>query len=254
LPVRETSEPGLLDTEISQRFRLEGTIIVIWSTAWLRRVEVWGEPLTARRLAIYLTGCLIFALGSDFFIASNLGTDPLDVFVLGLRKHIPMTIGMGQGGVAVICIIIWAAWDKKKPIFSPFFTFAFCGSIIDLLQLAKTAQASGLHPIVLMLLAGVMCAYGSAMIIMSGIGIRAMDLVAISTREHLRWPFWIGKSSCELLLLIVGSVLGGPVGVGTIYFLASVDLLIQPLIIVNARCGMRNLGLAPRELVVGGSQ
>jgi hypothetical protein len=96
-------EPSLLDMEISQRFRLEGTIIVTWSIAWLRRVEVWGEPLTARRLAIYLTGCLIFALGSDFFIASNLGTDPLDVFVLGLRKHIPMTIGMGQAGVAVIC-------------------------------------------------------------------------------------------------------------------------------------------------------
>jgi hypothetical protein len=79
---------------------------------------------------------------------------------------------------------------------------------------------------------------------MSGIGIRAMDLVAISFREHWRWPFWVGKGSIEMMLLVAGAFLGGPAGVGTVCFLASVDLLIQPLVIMNERFfGIRNLGL-----------
>jgi hypothetical protein len=215
----------------------------------LSRFQVWGKPLTASRLAVYLAGCIFFAVGEDLFIASNLGTDPLDVFVLGLRKHVPMTIGMGQAGVAAVCIIVWAIWSRKKPIFSPFFTFAFCGSLIDLLQLTKAAQLTHLGPVSLMILAGMMCAYGSALIIMSGIGIRAMDLVAISSREQLHWPFWVGKSSMELVLLVVGIFLGGPAGIGTVYFLASVDLLIQPLVMVNSRCGVPNLGLPPKALL-----
>lgn len=34
------------------------------------------------RYAVYLTGCLLFSVGASFFIHSDLGTDPLDVFAL----------------------------------------------------------------------------------------------------------------------------------------------------------------------------
>lgn len=209
-----------------------------WSVLYRR---AWWSSL-----ATYLGGCLAFSVGADFFIIAEAGTDPLDVLVLGLQKHVPITIGIGQAAVALICIAVWAAWNRRRPIISPFITFFLCGSIIDILLLTRFAEATQLPNVVLLLLAGVLCAYGSSLIIMSGIGIRAMDLLALTMREKWRWPFWCAKGSLEAALLVSGYFLGGPVGIGTIYFLASVDLLIQPFIRVNERyVGIPNLGLKP---------
>jgi uncharacterized membrane protein YczE len=96
-----------------------------------------------------------------------------------------------------------------------------------------------------------LCAYGSALIIMGGFGIRAMDVLAIVMVSRWRWQFWMAKGALELLLLFSGWLMGGPVGVGTVCFLAGVDLLIQPLIRFNSRVlRIRNLGLPKRPNMV----
>lgn len=186
-------------------------------------------------LTKYLVGCLLFSVGAYLFINSQLGTDPLDTFALGLRRHVPVTIGIAQFAVAVVCIAAVAFWSKSKPRISPLVTFFLCGSLIDL-QLWNEWAHLVLPPGYLMLsIATVLCAYGSALIIMSGLGIRAMDLVAIQATRAWRLPFWVGKGVLEGVLLVAGYLLGGPVGIGTVFFLVGVDLLIQPLIWLNSK-------------------
>jgi len=209
----------------------------------------WLVPrFTANQYAVYVAGCLLFSFGACCFIEAKLGTDPLDVFSLGLQKQVGATIGMAQGGFALLMLLIWAAWNKKLPIISPFVTFFFCGTLIDLgrhykvAALLPGAHASGGYP--LMIVAVLLCAYASSFIIMSGIGIRAMDLVAITMVYKWKAPFWVWKTVLECGLLLSGYLMGGPVGVGTLCFLGFVDLLIQPMMIANQKIfGMRNMGL-----------
>ena len=193
---------------------------------------------------LYLTGCIGFSLGANAFIASHLGTDPLDVFALGLKNHMPMTIGFAQGGFAVLCLAIWAAWNRKRPPISPFFTFFFCGSLIDLWMWGQIASHLHLAPYGLLILGVMLCGAGSALIIMSGIGIRAMDLVAITMYERLNQPFWLCKGILEVALLISGWLMGGPVGIGTIAFLGVVGWSIQPMMwFAGQYFGLPNYGL-----------
>ncbi|MEU2761730.1 hypothetical protein [Streptomyces sp. NPDC007094] len=196
----------------------------------------------AARLGMYLAGCAVFSSGATLFIHSDLGTDPLDVLALGLQRHIPITIGIAQAGIAAVCIAIWSAWNRRRPVIAPFVTFLLCGSLIDLLLLTDLSWIGGTPSLAA---AVPLCAYGSALIIMSGIGIRAMDLVAISMTQRWRWPFWAAKGGTEAVLLGFGYVLGGPVGVGTLCFLVFVDGLIQPFMALNRRAlRLRNHGLA----------
>ncbi|GLY32197.1 hypothetical protein [Kineosporia sp. NBRC 101731] len=198
----------------------------------------------------YLYGCALFSLGAYLFIYADLGTDPLDVFALGLLKHVPLTVGIAQAIIAVLCIFIWAAWYRRRPILSPLVTFFFCGSMIDLLLAADPGRHLPLPHVTVMLVAAALCAYASAMIIMSGVGIRAMDLVAIGMVEKWRWPFWIAKMSMEGTLLISGWLMGGPVGVGTVCFLIVVDTLIRPIMWANTRLlGIRNVGMPTIDLI-----
>lgn len=190
---------------------------------------------SAGQYALYLTGCVIFAIGATCFIEAGLGTDPLDVFALGLRDVTPLTVGMAQGLFAAVMLAIWAGLKRAVPSMWPFITFFFCGTMIDLWLHVGVLGRSVIPDAGLMMVGVALCALGSAYIIMSGIGIRAMDLVAIALVELTGRPFWLFKAAAEVLLLALGWVLGGPIGVGTMFFLIFVGLLIQPVMTLNGR-------------------
>lgn len=197
------------------------------------------------RLTTYLIGCLTFSAGATLFIHSDLGADPLDVLALGIKEHIPITIGIAQAAIAAICIAIWSLWNRRRPVIAPFVTFFLCGSLIDLLLLTELSWITSIPSIAVGV---VLCAYGSSLIIMSGLGIRAMDLLVISMTQRWRWPFWVAKAGVEAVLLGVGFALGGPVGVGSMCFLIFVDGLIQPFMALNRRTlRLTNHGLEQRH-------
>ncbi len=216
-----------------------------WLIDWIR------PSFRKDQYALYLLGCLIFSFGANFFIYSNLGTDPLDVLSLGLVKHVGfMTVGLAQGGFALICLLIWSFWNKKLPLLSPFVTFFLCGTLIDLWMGEKLRHGANiasyipLPPWPLMIAGVALCAYGSSLIIMSGIGIRSMDLVAITMVQKWKTPFWAAKGIMEVVLLLSGWALDGPLGWGTLFFLGFVGWLIQPLMWLNSKMfRMPNYGL-----------
>lgn len=221
------------------------------STTRARRFGGVVLPLGHRRsqYGLYLAGCVLFSIGATCFIEAQLGTDPLDVFALGVRDHTPLTVGLAQGGIAALMLVVWTGLMRRAPSVWPFITFLFCGTLIDVL-LATTWIANVATPDLALMLVGVgLCAFGSAYIIMSGIGIRAMDLVALALAERTGRPFWVFKAVLEALLLAVGWLLGGPVGVGTVFFLVFVGFLIQPVMTINARVArLPNYGTGPLHL------
>ncbi len=198
----------------------------------------------AGQYALYVLGCVLFAFGATCFIEANLGTDPLDVFALGLRDNTPLTVGMAQGLFAALMLVIWAGFERRVPSIWPFITFFFCGTMIDLWLHSGWLGRTPISDAALMLIGVALCAWGSAYIIMSGIGIRAMDLVALALAERTRRPFWLFKAISEAALLAAGWVLGGPIGVGTVFFLIFVGFLIQPVMTFNGRViGLSNHAL-----------
>ncbi|MFC7335023.1 YczE/YyaS/YitT family protein [Rhodocista pekingensis] len=204
-----------------------------------------SAPLPGR-LALYLSGCLLFSLGAKLFIDSHLGVDPLDVLVLGIVGHTGVTVGIASGAVAIGFLLLWSLWNRRRPPLSPFMTMFLVGSLIDLwiwLELERVTQA--ILAAVPMLATGLLLAsFGSALIIVAGIGIRIMDLVAITMVERWRWQFWQAKLALEVFFVASGWVLGGPVGVGTLAFVVVVGPMMQLFMaLVTKVLGTVNHGL-----------
>lgn len=201
--------------------------------------------------AIYAAGLLFFSLGAKGFIDAGLGTDPLDVLQIGLADVHGLGIGFSAVLVSIVFLGWWTLWNKKVPPITPFVSTVAVGYLIDLwnhLHLETyTIEAVAERPIVVAgytvnavavgidVVALLMCAYASALIIMSGIGIRIMDLVAITMIERWGWSFFRAKMSLEVLLFTAGAILGGPLGFTTIAFLFLVGPFIQPFMSVNRR-------------------
>ena len=192
------------------------------------------------QIILYMLGCFLFSIGATLFILSGLGTDPLDVFAVGIKDTFGLMIGTTQSLFAITCLLIWSSLNKWKfPPISTFLTFFLCGYMIDI-GLWLTNGVSIFESVLEMLIGVLLCTQASALIIMSGFGIRAMDLVAITLYQLTNKPFWLYKGIAEVALLLTGWLLGGPIGIGTIMFLLFVGWSIQPCIRVNERLGIPN--------------
>ncbi len=210
-------------------------------------VRAWRSP---DRLAMYLIGVMIFSLGALFFIVSQLGTDPLDVFVIALNNQLQVGLGACSALFSVGLLLWWALWNRRWPPLSPFITTTLTGLFIDLWLLLELDQALAaiLGPYVLLSIGLALCAYASALIIMSGIGIRVIDLLVISMMNKLGWSFTLAKMVLEISIFLVGWALGGPFGIGTIAFLLIIAPMIKPFMNMNERyLRMGNYGLKRRN-------
>lgn len=214
--------------------------------AWLFPKE---SRWSAQQVTLYLLGCFLFALGVKMFIDANLGTDPLHAMVIGIVGVIDqpfVKIGFVASSITIGFLVIWSVWNRRFPPLMTFVTMALVGYLIDFFNLIQLEHltTAWLAPMPLMLLGLLIDAYASALIIMSGIGIRVMDLVAITFVKKLGWTFLWAKLLFEVGFAVVALLTGGPVGMGTVGFLLIVGTLIAPMMWANNRyLGLPNYGL-----------
>jgi uncharacterized membrane protein YczE len=214
--------------------------------AWLFPKE---SRWSAQQVTLYLLGCFLFALGVKMFIDADLGTDPLHAMVIGIVGMIDLPfikIGFVASSITIAFLMIWSVWNRRFPPLMTFVTMALVGYLIDFFNLVQLEHwtTAWLAPMPLMLLGLLIDAYASALIIMSGIGIRVMDLVAITFVKKLGWTFLWAKLLFEVGFVVVALLTGGPVGMGTVGFLLIVGTLIAPMMWANNRyLGLPNYGL-----------
>lgn len=200
-----------------------------------------------KQIVLYLLGCVLFSIGAKFFIDAKLGTDPLDVLVIGMNGYLHIGMGGCSAIVAVVLLSWWAIWNMQIPPLTPFLTTAMVGYLLDLWNYVHLEHyTDSAYGSVMMVIAGLfICSYASSLIIMSGIGIRIMDLLAITMVQKWRHSFFRAKMTLEVGLFASGWLLGGPVGLATVMFLLLVGPFIQPFIIINTTIlKIENLGFS----------
>jgi uncharacterized membrane protein YczE len=215
----------------------------------IRRSWTLDHPLTLERVMLYVTGCALFSLGVKMFIDSGLGTDPLHAMIIGIVQTIdrPLVgIGVVESVLTLGFLLVWMVWNRRLPPLMTFVTMAAVGFLVDLwnaIGLERWTTAL-LDPVPLMVLALVSVSYASASIIMSGIGIRVMDLLAITFVRRLGWHFLWAKLFFEASFVLLAVLFGGPVGLGTLAFVLMVGTLIPPMMWASSRfLGLSNYGM-----------
>ncbi|MBF0439137.1 MAG: hypothetical protein HQL93_08445 [Magnetococcales bacterium] len=202
------------------------------------------------QLVYYTFGIIFFSLGAKGFIDAELGTDPLDVLVIGMNRHLGVGLGTCSSLIAILFLFWWMLWNNKLPPMTPFVSTSAVGFLLDfwnalhlenytikampVVDVIVFGYTVNLSAVTLDVVSLLVCAYASALIIMSGIGIRIMDLVAITMIEKWGWSFFKAKMTLEIGLFSTGWLLGGPMGVTTVLFLFLVGPFIQPFMWVNA--------------------
>nr|WP_295969624.1 YitT family protein [uncultured Bacillus sp.] len=170
------------------------------------------------RFMIYLSGLLIMSLGVVFLIIADLGPSPWDVLHVGLFLKFGLTIGIWNIIVGLFILTVSALISKSIPQFGAFLNMLLVGLFIDMyMWLPFMKTPSTLMGKIMMFAAGlILCCYGMGIYISAQLGAGPRDSLMLAITSKTGWKIGKVRSTMEVLVLLVGWQLGGPVFWGTI--------------------------------------
>lgn len=180
-----------------------------------------------KRLIILLIGLTIAHLGVTLFLLSNLGSDPFNVLVQGIHNTITKLPFMGflshgntHMAICFLIIIVLLFVDRSYIKIGTIVCMVCGGPIIDVFTWLLGGIINENLPFILRLVilaAGcVILAFGMTIVMKSDAGVGPNDLVAISISDKLRKKFGLIRIIVDFSFVVVGFLLGGVIGIGTI--------------------------------------
>ncbi len=176
------------------------------------------------RILIYLVGLLVMALGVVLLLKSELGVAPWDVLHVGLYNHFGLTIGSWSIIAGLIILTISAIIAKEFPQLGAFTNMLLVGTFIDFyLFLGFIVTPDHLIGRILMFAVGlILLGYGMGFYISANFGAGPRDSLMIAIADKTHWSIRSVRSVIEIVALVIGWRLGGPVFWGTIFFSVSI--------------------------------
>ncbi|MDD2971480.1 MAG: hypothetical protein PHE02_05045 [Lachnospiraceae bacterium] len=179
------------------------------------------------QLVTLLIGLVIAHLGVTLFIQTNLGSDPFNVFVQGSFRTLTkvasvnwLTHGYTHISISLCIILMLLVIDRSYIKIGTLICMALGGPIIDIFTtlLKDSINASMPFPLrVLTLCCGcIILAFGMTIVINSDAGTGPNDLVAIVISDKIKRPFSMIRILVDAAFVVVGFLLGGTFGIGTI--------------------------------------
>jgi uncharacterized membrane protein YczE len=172
--------------------------------------------------AVWLvTGLFLCALGIIGFLESKLGLPPWDVLHQGIARHTPLSFGLANEAVAVaVLALAWRLGSRPGP--GTVANAVLIGSFVALVQPLDAVQRLAGWPLgarIALMLVGLACfGAGSGLYIGASMGAGPRDslMLVLARRAHVR--IGVSRASIEGSVLVIGFLLGGRVGVGTLVF------------------------------------
>lgn len=198
------------------------------------------------RMLILFVGLCIAHLGVTLFLLADLGSDPFNVLVQGVFRTLSNTFGLEflthgytHVGINLLIILVLLFVDRTYIKLGTVFCMAFGGPIIDFFTILLENYINSGLPFALRLLVlalgCVILAYGMTVVMKSDAGTGPNDLVAISISEKAHFPFGITRTVTDVSFVVIGFLLGGKFGIGTIVCAALVGMVAERFLPINEK-------------------
>ncbi len=176
------------------------------------------------RLLRLIPGLLLYGVADAFMIEAAVGVDSWTVFAQGISVHTGLSIGLLTNIIGLLVLLLWIPL-KQKPGLGTVLNILLVGPGIELgLWLLPTPDAMWLR-VVFFVVGLLLLAVASGIYIGANLGPGPRDGLMTGIHSRFGTPLWVGRTAVEVTVLVIGWILGGNVGVGTVAF----ALLIGPL-------------------------
>jgi uncharacterized membrane protein YczE len=210
-------------------------------------VDRWAPRRVAPRLPGLVLGLVLFGVGIALMAAAGIGLGPWEVLHQGISRHTGIALGTVSILLGIPILLLWIPLGEYPGI----------GTVLNVV-LIGTATNIVLpvlpHPTdppvqVVMMLAGVLViGLGSGFYLGAGLGPGPRDGLMTGMHHRYGWSIRRARTGVELAALVVGFLLGGTVGLGTVVFAFGIGPVVQVFLRLLGHGERRDLVLTDPDL------
>lgn len=197
-------------------------------------VEFWPRERAAARLTQLTLGLTLYGVSEVMMLAPGVGVDPWDVFHTGLSRISGIPVGTVLIAVGALVLLLWIPL-RQRPGLGTVANVIVIGVVTDLL-LPATPVPHALWLRWALFLSGIVAnAVATGLYIGAGLGPGPRDGLTTGFAARGR-SIRVVRTGVEVSVLVVGWLLGGNVGLGTVVYAAAIGPLVH-LTIPRLRMG-----------------
>lgn len=183
----------------------------------------------ARRFGQLFVGLILYGFSMAVMVRAGLGLDPWDVLHQGLANRLPFSFGVTITLVSVLVLLLWIP-IRQRPGIGTLANAAVIGLATDaFLAVLPAAPNLGLA-VGAMVLSVPLNALAGALYIGAGLGPGPRDGLMTGLVARGVGPVMVVRTAIEGSVLLVGWLLGGSVGAGTVVYALCIGPLLHPLL------------------------
>ena len=178
------------------------------------------------RLIRCVAGLACFGTGIAFFVRSELGVPPWDVFHQGISKHTGLGLGTVLIIVAFFVLLLWIPL-RLRPGLGTLLNAIEIGLVENVAQ-DLIPQTDNIAIRIAFMVAGLcIIAAGSGLYIGAEFGSGPRDGLMLGLNMRLGVSVRAARTFVEITMMIIGIFLGGHIGVGTFVFALGIGPMVQ---------------------------
>ncbi len=182
-----------------------------------------------RRLVQLFTGLALYGVSLAFLLRAGLGLAPWDVLHQGLAEMLGATVGQMVIAVSFVVLLLWVPL-RERPGFGTIANALMVGAFVDL-TLLVLGDAGPWPARVGLLLGGILLnGLATALYIGASLGAGPRDGLMTGLVRRTGRSVRVVRTSLELTVLVVGWLLGGTVGIGTLLYAVSIGPIAHALL------------------------
>lgn len=175
---------------------------------------------TLKKVIISIIAINFVGLGGSLFLKSGLGGDSITLLLEGLHKYFELSYGLISIIYSGIFIILAMIFNRKSLGIGTFLYAFICGYFVDfymsIIQ-SLISENNLLISFMFILIGQLSICLGFAILISVDTGMSGLDGVLYYIEEKYNIGYKICKTVIDIIFCIVGMLLGGVFGVGSIF-------------------------------------
>ncbi|DAC35385.1 MAG: hypothetical protein QF365_02930 [Candidatus Thalassarchaeaceae archaeon] len=198
------------------------------------------DPMSTRprlsTMTILVIGLWIFGTGDAIIIAAGIGNAPWTVLAEGIAVNIDWSIGQTTFLVSVLVLLLWIPLKEKPGV----------GTILNAILIAAAIEYMGgvlptpekfEYQILQVIIGSIFVGIGSGMYLTANLGPGPRDGWMTGLQRVSGIPIGRVRGSIEIGVLILGWLMGGTFGVGTIIFAITIGPIVASCLNITGQVG-----------------
>lgn len=177
------------------------------------------------RLGQLVLGLFLYGVALGFMVRGGIGVAPWDVLALGLAAQSGLGYGVMTVIISVVVLLLWIPLRQRVGL-GTVLNALLVGPSADLALLLIPNPSSVWIGAPMFIFGLLLLAFATGLYIAADFGPGPRDGLMTGLVRRTGWAVWLVRTLIEGSVLLIGFLLGGPVGVGTVLFAFGVGPLI----------------------------